>query len=282
MKRFLMIAVALGLGLFVLAEDAYAHGGAFRGPNGGVPPGMREPSDPEPPPPPPSDPGDPGGPTTPSEPDPTGPTTPTTPDTPDNSGAAPPPTLGPTTGPKKRPTSGSLSFDSWRFWWGYNNDAILNLKEEIYKSAPTSSSGMRFAGARDRENKQNPQRLTKEKVTREIIPALEERLQDPRDNEDVHGGALVALGKIGNSTHIPVFKAAMHNKLKNDRGQHIKLGHQATESAVLALGLLQNLDEQGRKAVREICLEAIADDELRTRERAWAAVSLGLQRDTAL
>ncbi len=155
MKRFLMIAVALGLGLFVLAEDAYAHGGAFRGPNGGVPPGMREPSDPEPPPPPPSDPGDPGGPTTPSEPDPTGPTTPTTPDTGAPRDNSPPPSLGPTTGPKKRPTSGSLSFDSWRFWWGYNNDAILNLKEEIYKSAPTSSSGMRFAGARDRENKQN-------------------------------------------------------------------------------------------------------------------------------
>ena len=88
MKRFLILAVALGV-LAILAGDVYAHGGSYRGPNGGVPPGMREPSDPEPPPPPPSDPGAPGGPTTPSDPTP-GPTTP-----PDQGhstpGGAPPP-----------------------------------------------------------------------------------------------------------------------------------------------------------------------------------------------
>ena len=50
MKRILFLAVALGLVGLLLADDVYAHGGSFRGPNGGVPPGMREPSDPEPPP----------------------------------------------------------------------------------------------------------------------------------------------------------------------------------------------------------------------------------------
>ena len=39
MKRMLFIAFALGIVSFFLAEDASAHGGSFRGPNGGVPPG---------------------------------------------------------------------------------------------------------------------------------------------------------------------------------------------------------------------------------------------------
>ena len=42
---------ALIIGALVLATTAWGHGGTFRGPNGGVPPGLREPSDPEPPPP---------------------------------------------------------------------------------------------------------------------------------------------------------------------------------------------------------------------------------------
>jgi len=48
------------------------HGGAFRGPNGGVPPGLRDPSDPQPAPPPASDAGGrpPSGPTTPGMPSP--------------------------------------------------------------------------------------------------------------------------------------------------------------------------------------------------------------------
>ena len=87
-------------------------------PPGGVPPGLREPSDPEPPPPPPSDPGDPTGPTTPNDPTPA----PTTPNDTNNEtpGGDPTPTpVGPTAGAPKKATTKSLTFESWRFWWGY-------------------------------------------------------------------------------------------------------------------------------------------------------------------
>ena len=59
-----LLFFVLGAALLWIGESVYAHGGAFRGPNGGVPPGLRVPGDPEPPPPPPSDPPGPGGPTT--------------------------------------------------------------------------------------------------------------------------------------------------------------------------------------------------------------------------
>jgi len=277
MKKIFVIAIALGVIGFLMADDAYAHGGSFRGPNGGVPPGLREPSDPEPPPPPPSDPGTPNAPTTPS-----GPEAPTTPpdqghDTPDSS--PPPAPVGPSQGPVKKSTTKSLTFESWRFWWGYNNDDILNLKSHIYSARTSSSSPIFFASKQDEDNRRNAQRPTERAVMKTIIPALLRSINRKGDNEDIHGGSLVALGKVGSSKYIPIFEDSLFNRFENEKGQRIDFGYQATESAVLALGLLPNLDDSSKEAVRRICLEALHDDNLRTRERSWAAVCLGLQRD---
>jgi len=277
MKRILFLAAVLGAVGF-LYTDARAHGGSFRGPNGGVPPGLREPSDPEPPPPPPSDPGDPGGPTTPSGPAPAPETGPDggheTP-----GGGAPPAPVGPSSGPAKKSTTKSLTFESWRFWWAYNNDDILNLKSHIYSARVSSSSPIFFSSKKDEENRRNATRPTEHAVTSTIIPALLATINRKDDHEDVHGGAMIALGKIGSSKYIPMFEAAIWNRFKNDKDQRLDFGYQATESAVLALGVLPTLDEASIETVRRICLAAIDDDSLRTRERTWAAVCLGLQRD---
>jgi len=279
MTRILFLAAAFGALSFFLADDASAHGGSFRGPNGGVPPGLREPSDPEPPPPPPTDPGAPGGPTTPSG----GPATPTTPEdqghtTP--SDAPPPPPVGPTNGPKKPAATKSLSFESWRFWWAYNNDDILNMKGHIYGSKTSSASPLFFTSKEDTKNRRNAQRPTERAIVSKIIPALKRSLNRKNDHEDIHGGALVALGKIGSIDFVQIFESAANNKFKTDRGIKVKFGYQATESAVLALGLLPNLDERGKAEVRRILLDIIDNDDMRSRERAWAAVCLGLQKDT--
>jgi HEAT repeat protein len=281
MKR-LVIALALIGGFCLLADEAWAHGGSFRGPNGGVPPGMREPSDPEPPPPPPSDPGDPGGPTTPGTPTPGGPETPgpdTGHDTGDTGGPPAPNPTGPG-GKKPRAATKSLTFESWRFWWGYNNDDILNLKTHIYSARVSSSSSFFFTSKSDEENRQNALRPTEQAIRSTIIPALLRTINRPDDHEDIHGGAIVALGKIGNSDYIEMFRQQLNGEFKNDRGTRIDYGSQATESAVLALGLLPNLDAPSKAAIRSICLEALDNEKLRARERCWAAVAIGLQQDT--
>jgi HEAT repeat protein len=281
MRRILTTAAAIAMVAIFWPTDAFAHGGSFRGPNGGVPPGLREPSDPEPPPPPPSDPGTPGGPTTPSGP--SGPTTPTPEgghETPGDS--APPAPIGPSQGPKKRATTKSLTFESWRFWWAYNNDDILNLKTHIYAERVSSSSPLHFASRQDEENRRNAQRPTERAVKKTIIPALMRSLNRKSDHEDIHGGALIALGKIGTSRYINLFYEATFDKYKNDRGMSIEFGSQARESAVLALGVLPNQDEASKEAIRRICLEVIDYEgsiNIRSRERAWAGVVLGLQRD---
>jgi len=280
MRKSLVLAIALGAASYLLASDAYAHGGAFRGPNGGVPPGMREPSDPEPPPPPPSDPGDPNGPTTPGEPG-GGPTTPSPePGTETPGDTGPPAPIAPSQpGGRAKPTTKALTFESWRFWWGYNNDDILSLKMHIYSERAASSSPIFFSSKKDEENRRNAQRPTQRAVMTTIIPALMRTINRAGDHEDIHGGALVALGKIGTANYIQLFKDCLNNEFKNEKGVRMDFGYQATESACLALGLLPDLDDASKEAVRNVLLEAIDNEKLRTRERTWAAVCLGFQRD---
>jgi len=263
--------------LCLLPARAFAHGGSFRGPNGGVPPHLREPSDPEPPPPPPSPPGNPGPPITPGE-DPV-------PRTPNDGGSTTPPATPPPAPPSNTPdlrrgaSTPNMTFDSWRFWWAYNNDDILNLKEHIHANGVTSATGFYFLSGKDRNNVAEALLPTRRAIATKIIPALRRSLDRAGDHEDIHGGALVALGKIGSIEHAGLFEAAAFDRLKTVRGKSLELGLQARESGVLALGMLPDLDDRGKEEVRAICLKIIRDDTMRSRERAWAAVCLGLQRD---
>ncbi len=255
---------------------AFGHGGTFRGPNGGVPPGQREPSDPEPPPPPPSDPGDPDGPST-DKPDQGPPSTPRPGDgegTPDG-GPAPGP-QAPTNGGKGGRTTKLVGYESWRFWWAYNNDEILNV--EPPDAGVWTESGI-FAGVGDRDNRRNPRRATQHEILKTVLPALLACVERKSEHEDVHGGALIAVAKLGSSKLIGLLEEVIWNRRVNNRGERIDFGLQARESAVLALGLLPDLDDASRADVRRILLAAVADDQLRTRERTWAAVALGLRRD---
>jgi len=255
---------------------ALGHGGTFRGPNGAVPPGLRTPSDPEPPPPPPSDPADPTGPSTGGG---DAPPPHTTPDgghdtgTPEN--GPPPPVPGSPAGTGRK--TSNVTYDSWRFWWAYNNDDILNLRRP--DRGVVTDSGP-FGGRGDRENRRSAQRPTQFEVLRVVLPALEACIDRPGEHEDVIGGAIIAAAKLGSSKLIPLLEDVIWNHRKNGRGERIDFGPQARESAVLALGLLPDLDDMALASARRILLAAVADEGLRARERTWAAVALGLRRDT--
>jgi len=264
------------------AREAIAHGGSFRGPPGGVPPGARPPGDPEPPPPPPSNPGTPdGGETTPGE-DPRPPAPETTPPDHDPTGGASPqpPQPTPQGNTRARAKTPSLTYDSWRFWWGYNSDDILALKSHIFAKQVSSSSPLIYVSRDDEHNVRDPQRPTQAALEQVVIPALRNLLERGVDHEDILGGCAVALGKVGSAREIALLSDALRNRLVGPSGRRVDLGPQATESAALALGLLRDLDDAAKLAVRKICLEIVADaGAARTRERTWCAVSLGLQRD---
>jgi HEAT repeat protein len=253
---------------------ALGHGGTFRGPNGGVPPGLREPSDPEPPPPPPSEPGDPGAPET-GRPDPQGPGTTTPPGHPPGTPEGGPQPVPPTQGGKGGRTK-VTTYESWRFWWAYNNDEILNVRS---REPDVFSGAGPFAGWGDGENRRDARRATQHEILKSVLPALLACIDRKDEHEDVHGGALIAAAKLGSGRLIAPFESVIRNRYVNGRGEKVDFGLQARESAVLALGLLPDLDDGARAEVRRILLAAVADDALRTRERTWAAVALGLRRD---
>jgi len=268
--------ILLSLLCAALTVPAFAHGGSYRGPNGGIPPDQREPTDPEPPPPPPSDPGTPGGPVTPRPND-----TPPMPG-PDTGGDPRPPPVPPTGFPSsknKRPRSPSLSFESWRYWWAYNNADILNLKSHVLRVGIISSDPRYYTQGGDKTNRVDVSRPTRTAILRRVIPALVRVLERPGEHDDIVGGVAIALGKAGHESFIPRFKEMIDGRFVTDKGVKVKFGPQTTESAVLALGLLPQLDQHQIDAVRPILLEAIGNEKLRRRDRAWAAVSLGFLRD---
>src|SRR5688500_2076357 len=127
MKSAALGLVAGSVAALLLAPSAFAHGGQYRSPGGAVPPGLREPSDPTPPPPPP--PSSPPVTTTPpppgSAPPPAAPTTPSQP-------VPPPGTPTDSTPMPERGRKPQTSYEQWIFWWNYNSDEILQIKESIY------------------------------------------------------------------------------------------------------------------------------------------------------
>ncbi len=274
MKR-LLLGFAVGVaGAALLAPQAFAHGGQFRGPGGEAPPGLREPSDPTPPPPP--------SPTTPppttTPPDPTTPNP--TPQTPTTPSAQPPTTETPATAPgagKKSPTS----FDQWVFWWSYNNDDLLNLKEAIYALKITKESALgqvgESSGART-----DATRATEKQVKESLIPAVLWAM-DPKNKQhpDTESASYIALAKVTDDpSHIPLLAAAV---LEN--GKKPAVDQIVNESAILALGLLRRtekarqFDAKELDRVRDLLFEAFESDALNARARGFAALALGLLGD---
>lgn len=280
MKRYLLSIAAAAAGLVAFAPGAFAHGGQFRGPVGGIPNGPREPSDPTPPPPP--DPTTPPPPTTPS--DPTTPTpppsTPTTPTTP----VAPPTTNGelPTSGGKKTPPS----LDQWQFWWGYNNDDILNIKDSIYSIKRTQQGVISDVGGATGARSDST-RATAKQVHDVLIPALLRIIQDPDHKldpgPDTASAAYIALAKVSDDpSHIQVLMDAIVDK----NGKKNSAVHQTVnESAAIALGLLRRtdaklqLDRKDLDRVRDFLFSVYENNDLQMRTRGFAMIALGLLAD---
>ena len=124
MKKLILSGIALAVATFSVADLAWAHGGQYRGPGDTVPPnpggrGGRTP-----------------GPSGPSTPGPGGPSTPG-PGGPSTPGPAGPGTGGPGgPGPAAGPTTGGIQIEDdlnrWEFWWEFNKDPFIKLKEAIH------------------------------------------------------------------------------------------------------------------------------------------------------
>jgi len=139
MNKLLLTGLACAGLVLALPDTASAHGGQYRGPGDVVPPnpgGGRTP-----------------GPTGPTTPGPAGPSTPgpAGPSTPGPAGPATGGPGGPTGGPAGGPTTGGVEIGDdltrWEFWWEFNKDPFINLKEAVHSTEITTNSDEFYMGA---------------------------------------------------------------------------------------------------------------------------------------
>lgn len=275
------------IALVCTASAALAHGGTYQPPpdpppkppykpprdtSGQIPPGSREPSDPPPPseqPPatPPTIPSDspkppvtPGGdadpPTTPGG-DVNPPTTPPSTTPPAGGPGADPSTggtgvpFGPVTGSRPAATASAPSADHWSRWWYANRAFLVDLDARAARGVALTP-GSHEAGD--------------DTLWRaELVQALARTVDD--DDEDIASGAIIALGKSGDSSQADTLARVL---LDSRRRQSVR------ESAALALGLLPatgDETESTRQALEEV---ARSDDEA-PRLRGCAVYGLGMR-----
>jgi HEAT repeat protein len=268
MKNLFLAGLTSASLIALLAQTGYAHGGQYRGPGDVVPPspgGGRGtgPSGPST--------GGPGGPATPG---PGGPATP---------GPSGPTTGGPA-GPSggRAPTTGGHGIqldedlDKWVYWWEFNKDPFIRLKDAIGGGGPASSGDEFFLGAARKAEAKDTMRPTDEEKQTSILPALKKAI-DSTEQRDINSSCMVAMAKIGkddlpDGKHLEdVFLPRLK---KNDQ--------EVAETAALSFGIaaidnikyLETLISLAKDDAngRALCGKA----EVQDRTRAFAAYGIGL------
>ena len=198
---------------------------------------------------------------------------------------APPTTSTPETNPgagRKTP----VSLDQWQFWWGYNNDDILNIKNSIYSIKRTQQGLISDVGGASGARSDST-RATSKQVKDTLVPALLEIINDPskamKPGPDTHSAAYIALAKVTDDpSHIALFMDAIVNK---DGKKNSDVHQTVNESAAFALGLLRRSDKARQfdakelDRVRDFLFSVYENESLQMRTRGFAMISLGLLAD---
>lgn len=292
---------ALAFMLLLSAQELCAHGGGhptpmpppYAGPAGGVAPNQQPPGSPLPPT---SQAIAPTPAPTPSptpSPTPAGPT-PTESPTPGTGGANPPGPLpsggaavpapapgregarpggaGGGGGVARRSSARRMpSFQDWEYWWRFNMDAYLGLREKLHRVEAKSDSAEFFFGRRTQRVVTDTSRPSPELIRKNVVPALLASLKAKQ--ADIRDSACIALGRVGGAAEVPILVTMLADRTPTVR-----------QAAAIGLGLIQRREgippllavleagEQGSK----LCGRRPG-----FRLRAQAAAALGLIGDSA-
>jgi hypothetical protein len=241
MKNFVLSGLCCAGLVALLPETASAHGGQYRGPGDVVPPspgggGGRSggPSGPST-----------GGPSGPSAPAPSGPATggPAGPST--GGPAGPAGGRGPTTGGRGTQVGDDLT--RWSFWWEFNKDPFIRLRDAVLSGGPVTGSDDFYLGGTRRSEARDSLRPTTEDILGEILPALKKAI-DSTDQRDINSSCMVAMAKIGQDH--PDFKLIdVFSKRLSTPDQEVR------ETAALSIGIAAIAGESEFKTLVELALD---------------------------
>jgi HEAT repeats len=160
----------------------------------------------------------------------------------------------------------------WQYWWEFNQDSYLLLKDSLRRSSVVVGSDEQFMGATRNPIAHLSARPSDADIDGRVVPALREALRTTT-NRDVISSCLVALAKIGRESDefalLPTFMEFLPS-----RDQEIR------ETAALAMGISQRASatgtlidlatdtEVGRKLTRRARVDG--------RTRSFATYALGL------
>jgi HEAT repeat protein len=265
MKKLVLAGLCCAGVLALLPQTGNAHGGQYRGPGDVVPPnpgGGRG--------------GGPGGPATPG---PGGPATPG-PGGPAAPGPAGPATGGPA-GPAagRGPTTGGRGIqleddlNKWEFWWEFNKDPYIRLRDSIHSTSAVSGSDEFYLGATRKVDSQDTMSPSEDEKLNIILPALKKAI-DSTEDRDITSSCMVAMAKIGRN----------HSefKLRDVFIPRLKRGDQEIrETAALALGIAalpdaENIDMLTSLVLNSDAAKQATGGDVNDRTRAFACYALGL------
>jgi hypothetical protein len=266
MNKFILAGLLCGGVLALLPQTGYAHGGQYRGPGDVVPPnpgGGRG--------------GGPGGPGTPG---PGGPATPG-PGGPAAPGPAGPGTGGPA-GPAggKGPTTGGRGIqleddlNTWQFWWEFNKDPYIRLRDAIHSNTAVSGSDEFYLGATRMVDAQDTMSPSEEEKLNVILPALKKAI-DSTENRDITSSCMVAMAKVGRNHSEFRLRDVFYDRLS--RGDQEIRETAALSFGIAALPDAENLDTLvGLALDNDVGRKASGNSGVNDRTRSFACYGLGL------
>lgn len=269
MKKLVLSGICCASMLALLSETGRAHGGQYRGPGDVVPPGGGSGGG-----------GSSGGPSGPTTGGPSGPSAPA-PSGPSTGGGSGPSTggpSGPSGGPGGPRTGGRGTqieddLTQWSFWWEFNKDPFIRLKDAVQAGGPVTGSDDFYIGATRRTDAKDSLRPTDEQVQSEILPALKKAL-DSTDQRDMTSSCLVAMAKIGKDHTDFKLVDVFTPRLK-------KPDQEIRETAALSLGIAAIAGEKEVELLIGLTLDNEKGREagggsIDNRTRSFAAYGLGL------
>jgi HEAT repeat protein len=173
-------------------------------------------------------------------------------------------------GPKTGGIDTGPPLDKWQYWWEFNRNAFLNLKERIYAPAVVTGSGDYWLGDEaTRRSAKDTLRPPPEMIRTTVVPLLLETLRNEKKRE-LLDSSMIALAKIGGED---AYVDAITPFLK-DSNQTL------VETAAISLGILAH--PRAWPALKDLALDTAAGrslvgkNEVPPRVRAFATYGLGL------
>lgn len=85
---------------------------------------------------------------------------------------------------------------SWHWWWHFNKDAYLRLREQVFESSPVTGGTNFWLGLGERQVERNIRTISDYELRYKIVPALIEAMDD-EESSSFDTACMMALAKIG-------------------------------------------------------------------------------------